>query len=132
MKHIDVIQGTIEWHEARYRKIGGSTSKGLFVKSDTLMIDLVGQFLEDYEDGTCIEISFEAYQDDFLLYDGEFKVWVSVVENWSSHDEPDDIETTFTFEEFNYINDCVLEDEIEISYHLQKEFANLLLFLLRF
>lgn len=45
----NIEQGTIEWHEARYRKIGGSTSKGLFVKGDTLMIDLLGQFLEDFE-----------------------------------------------------------------------------------
>lgn len=50
MKHIKVEQGTIEWHEARYRKIGGSTSKGLFVKSDTLLIDLVSQFLEEFEE----------------------------------------------------------------------------------
>jgi len=43
-------QGTQEWHETRYRKIGGSTSKSLFIKSDTLKIDLIGQFLEDFED----------------------------------------------------------------------------------
>ena len=49
MKRIKVEQGTIEWHETRYGKIGGSTSKGLFVKSDTLMLDLLSQHLEDYE-----------------------------------------------------------------------------------
>lgn len=53
MKRINVQQGTIEWHEARYRKIGGSTSKGLFVNSDTLLIEMLGQFIEDFdhEDG---------------------------------------------------------------------------------
>ena len=50
MKRINVTQGSIEWHEVRYRKIGGSTSKGLFVKSDTLMLDLLSQFLEDFEE----------------------------------------------------------------------------------
>ena len=50
MKRIEVQQGTIEWHECRFRKIGGSTSKQLFVKSDTLKIDLVGRMLEDFED----------------------------------------------------------------------------------
>ena len=49
MKRVKVEQGTIEWFEARYAKIGGSTSKGLFVKSDTLMLDLLSQHLEDYE-----------------------------------------------------------------------------------
>tara|TARA_R110000851_G_scaffold147756_2_gene287769 strand:- start:5949 stop:6593 length:645 start_codon:yes stop_codon:yes gene_type:complete len=50
MKRIDVEQGTDEWHEARYRKVGGSTSKGLFVKGDTLMINVLSEFLEDFEE----------------------------------------------------------------------------------
>jgi hypothetical protein len=50
MIRINVKQGTPEWHEVRYRKIGGSTSKGLFVKVNTLRNELIGQFLEDFED----------------------------------------------------------------------------------
>ena len=50
MKRINIEQGTPEWHETRYRKVGGSTSKGLFVKTDTLRNELLGQFLEDFED----------------------------------------------------------------------------------
>lgn len=45
----DIEQGSIEWHEIRWGKIGGSTSKGLFVKSDTLLIDLISQRMEDFE-----------------------------------------------------------------------------------
>lgn len=50
MKIINVKQGTPEWHETRYRKIGGTLSKGLFTKGDTLKLSLLGQFLEDFED----------------------------------------------------------------------------------
>jgi len=50
MKIINVKQGTPEWHEKRYRKVGGTLSKGLFTKGDTLKLDLLGQFLEDFED----------------------------------------------------------------------------------
>tara|TARA_R110002051_G_scaffold1751_1_gene9820 strand:+ start:1054 stop:1761 length:708 start_codon:yes stop_codon:yes gene_type:complete len=50
MKRINIEQGTIEWHETRYRKIGGTKNKGLFVNSDTLLITLLGDFLEDFED----------------------------------------------------------------------------------
>jgi len=50
MIRVNVKQGTPEWHEARYRKVGGSTSKGLYVKGDTLKNELIGQFLEDFED----------------------------------------------------------------------------------
>ena len=45
----DITQGTDEWHECRYRKIGGTLSKGLFVKSDTLLIELLAEFAEDFE-----------------------------------------------------------------------------------
>lgn len=45
----EIIQGTEEWHQIKYRKIGGSTSKGLFVESDTLLISILSQFLEPFE-----------------------------------------------------------------------------------
>jgi predicted phage-related endonuclease len=49
MKRVNVVQGTIDWHEVRYRKIGGSDAKGLFVPSDTLMLELLSEFTEDFE-----------------------------------------------------------------------------------
>lgn len=49
MRRFDEIeQGTKEWHELRYAKVGGSTSKGLQVKSDTLKITLMSEMLEDF------------------------------------------------------------------------------------
>lgn len=45
----DIIQGSAEWHELRYGKIGGSTSKGLFVKSDTLLDEILSEHLEPFE-----------------------------------------------------------------------------------
>ena len=45
----DIIQGSDEWHRLRWGKIGGSTSKGLFVKSDTLLIELVSEITEQFE-----------------------------------------------------------------------------------
>lgn len=50
MKRYDNIeQGSQEWHEIKWGKIGGTLSKGLFVKSDTLLIDILSQRLEDFE-----------------------------------------------------------------------------------
>lgn len=50
MKRYDEIeQGSQEWHEIKWGKIGGTLSKGLFVKSDTLLIDILSQRLEDFE-----------------------------------------------------------------------------------
>ena len=50
MKRFDEIeQGSEEWFNIKWRKIGGTLSKGLFIKSDTLLNDMVGQYLEEYE-----------------------------------------------------------------------------------
>lgn len=49
IKHKQIIQGTDEWHAIKWRKIGGTLSKGLFVDSDTLFLKLLGQMLEDVE-----------------------------------------------------------------------------------
>lgn len=45
----DITQRSEEWQAVRYGKIGGSTSKGLFVKSDTLLISLLAQLTEEFE-----------------------------------------------------------------------------------
>lgn len=50
MKKFDKIeQGSLEWFEIKWGKIGGTLSGGLFVKSDTLLIDILSQKLEDFE-----------------------------------------------------------------------------------
>ncbi len=44
-----IKQNTIEWHEVRWGKIGGTLAKGLYIKTDTLMLDLLSQQCEDFE-----------------------------------------------------------------------------------
>ena len=45
----EIEQGSIEWFELKWGKIGGTLAKGLFVKSDTLFIDILSQKLEEFE-----------------------------------------------------------------------------------
>jgi hypothetical protein len=54
--YYDIKQGTEEWHNIRYGKIGGTLSKGLFVKSDTLLIDVLSETIEP------IEIDFDSFE----------------------------------------------------------------------
>lgn len=48
IKH-EIPQRSLEWLELKHGKIGGTLSKGLFVKSDTLLIDILSQLTEDFE-----------------------------------------------------------------------------------
>lgn len=52
----DIVQHSEEWHKIRYGKIGGTLSKGLFVKSDTLLTDLLSELTEDFE------MDFDGYE----------------------------------------------------------------------
>ena len=47
--HYEIIQGTDEWHAIRHGKIGGTSASGLFVKSDTLIMDIVAECSEEFE-----------------------------------------------------------------------------------
>lgn len=50
MKRYDEIkQGSLEWFEIKYKKIGGTLAEGLFIDSDTLFIDLLSQNIEEFE-----------------------------------------------------------------------------------
>lgn len=53
--HFNIEQHSIEWHEIRHCKIGGTRAKELFVKSDTLFFKLLSEtiepFDEDFEEG---------------------------------------------------------------------------------
>lgn len=44
----DIEQGTPDWFELKYGKVGGSTSKGLFVPSDTLLLELLAEMTEPF------------------------------------------------------------------------------------
>jgi hypothetical protein len=46
----EIEQGSLEWHNIRYGKVGGSTSKQLHVKSDTLLNELVSCRLEPFDE----------------------------------------------------------------------------------
>jgi hypothetical protein len=45
----DIQQRTNDWYAVKYRKVGGTLAKGLFIKSDTLFIDILSQYLEAFE-----------------------------------------------------------------------------------
>lgn len=46
--HYNIIQGSEEWHEIKHGRIGGTLAGGLFVNSDTLLIEILSKKLEDY------------------------------------------------------------------------------------
>lgn len=46
----DIVQGTSEWHELKWGKIGGTRAHNLLIDSNTLLIELLAEKLEDYED----------------------------------------------------------------------------------
>lgn len=50
MKKYNILQGTADWFETRHGKITGTASKGLFVKSDTLLNEILSMHIEDWED----------------------------------------------------------------------------------
>jgi putative phage-type endonuclease len=58
--HFNIEQGSYEWHEIRHGKIGGTASKGLFVKSDTLLYELLAEKTESF-------IEEESYISDDML-----------------------------------------------------------------
>lgn len=51
----DIEQGTEEWYKVRYGKIGGTTSAGLFVNSDTLLLSLLAELTES------IDLDYDSY-----------------------------------------------------------------------
>ncbi len=55
----DIIQGSEQWHEIRYGKIGGTLSSSLLVKSDTLVKNV----------GSCYTEDFTLPDDGFASYD---------------------------------------------------------------
>jgi len=53
----DIEQHSEEWHKVRYGKIGGTLSKGLFIKSDTLLEDVLCELVEEFD----LQESFQSY-----------------------------------------------------------------------
>jgi len=53
----DIEQHSEEWHKVRYGKVGGTLSKGLFIKSDTLLEDVLSELVEEFD----LQESFQSY-----------------------------------------------------------------------
>lgn len=47
--HYDIEQRSEEWHALKWGKIGGSLASGLFIESDTLLLTLLSQHVEDFQ-----------------------------------------------------------------------------------
>lgn len=78
--HWEIIQKTDEWHQIRYRKVGGSTSKGLFVDSDTLLIQLIGEHLEEFD------FFFDSFESADMQRGSEFEPLARVeLEKYTGH-----------------------------------------------
>jgi len=50
-------QGSIEWHESRWAKITSTRASQLFVKSDNLFLELLGEYTEQFQ----VEDNYESY-----------------------------------------------------------------------
>lgn len=48
--YFDVEQNSLDWHLLRHGRIGGTSSSGLFVKSDTLFYELLAEKTERYNE----------------------------------------------------------------------------------
>lgn len=49
INHNYIEQNSIEWHEIKWGKIGGTLSKGLFIDSETLFLDILSQHIEEFD-----------------------------------------------------------------------------------
>jgi len=66
--HFNIEQHSLEWHEIRHFKIGGTRAKELFVKSDTLFYKLLAEAAEPFDEGF-----EEGYQSDAMERGDEYE-----------------------------------------------------------
>jgi len=55
--YYNITQQTKEWFKIKWGKIGGTRSGGLFIKSDTLLIELLSELTEDFR----IDESYQSF-----------------------------------------------------------------------
>lgn len=60
-------QGSLEWHEMRHAKIGGTRSKQLLVKSDTLLIELLAELTEPFDEDNADTYKSDAMENGSFL-----------------------------------------------------------------
>jgi len=98
----EVEQGSLEWFELKWGKIGGTASSGLRVKSETLFIDILSQrgeefeFVEGYESdaisrGHDLEPFAREYIGKFVGVEFEQTGWLQSEENVLMGISPDGI-----------------------------------------
>lgn len=63
----ELEQGSLEWHEIRHAKIGGTRSKQLMVKSDTLLIELLAELTEPFDEDAYDTYKSEAMENGSFL-----------------------------------------------------------------
>lgn len=59
--HYDIEQGSSEWFEIKHGKIGGTRAKLLYTKTDTLLIELLAETIEPFD-----EDADESYKSDAM------------------------------------------------------------------
>lgn len=59
--HYDLEQGSVEWLEMKHAKIGGTRAKLLHVKTDTLLIEMLAETIEPFD-----EDADESYKSDAM------------------------------------------------------------------
>jgi len=88
----DIEQQTEEWFKIKWGRIGGTLSTGLFIKSDTLMIDIASQRMEEFElsesfsndamdRGNELEPEARAYLNEYTGLDFLVSGWLQCEEN---------------------------------------------------
>lgn len=102
IRHDEIEQGSLEWLKIKWGKIGGTSSKGLFIKSDTLFLDILSQMLEEFEPsegftneameiGNELEPFAREYISNYTGYDFKETGWLQSEENELLGISPDGI-----------------------------------------
>ena len=97
-----IEQGSVEWFEMKWGKIGGTLAGGLFVSSNTLLIDILSQRIEDFEmeddfknkhmqRGSDIEPFAKKYLNDYTGLEFKTPAWLQSEENELLGISPDGI-----------------------------------------
>lgn len=60
--HFNIEQGTADWFELKHGVIGGTRSKGLFTKTDTLFYELLAELTEPFDENDSDSYTSEAME----------------------------------------------------------------------
>jgi len=129
-----IVQKTEAWHQLKWGRIGGTLSKGLFVKSDTLLIDLLYQRCENFvhvpegfindamERGNTLEPIARQYLNEYLGVEFKETGWLQCEENELLGMSPDGLTEDETIQvEIKCLGgkkhyEILLDDDIPLDY----------------